>query len=67
MGRFMIGNVRKIQGNEGINISPHDKAMAIDLRNFVFKSLYAYNDKQVCLPVHRDFKLHNILFNVNET
>jgi hypothetical protein len=39
----------------------HEKTLALDLRNLVFKNLESYNDRQVCLPLHRDFKLHNIL------
>jgi thiamine kinase-like enzyme len=44
----------------------HDKMISVDLRNFVFKHLSPYDSKQVCLPLHRDFKLHNILHNGND-
>lgn len=43
LGRFMIGKVRKVSGNEGLNISPHDKAMAMQDFTVVAKSQVMFN------------------------
>jgi len=57
-------NKTEMSGWDSIEES-HDKTIAVDLRNLVYKSLAPYNNKQVCLPLHRDFKLHNILHDGN--
>jgi len=53
-------NKTDMSGWESIEDS-HDKTIALDLRNLIFKSLAPYDNAQVKLPLHRDFKLHNIL------
>ena len=39
-----------------------EKEKAFKQRELIFADLKPYNNNQVAIPVHRDFKIHNILF-----
>lgn len=39
-----------------------EKEEAFKMRKEIFENLKPYNNQQIFIPVHRDFKIHNILF-----
>lgn len=39
-----------------------DKQLALSIRKDIFSTLKPYDKDQLCIPLHRDFKLHNIIF-----
>jgi len=38
-----------------------EKELAVSIRNDIYATLKPYDRDQICIPLHRDFKLHNII------